>query len=77
MSDFHADAADRDLEARIEELRQRLIELVVELCDANQQLEAVVEELRSRRQTDKVVVLDRRLPRQRRRSPDILTDFLD
>ena len=74
---FRADAADRGLETRIEALHQELAGLIVNLCTTNQRLENVAEELRARRQADKVVVLDRGSHRQRRRDPDILTDFLE
>ena len=77
MPSFRADAADRGLETRIEALRQELARLIVNLCTTNQRLEELAEEIRVRPQTGKVVALDRGSHRQRRRSPDILTDFLE
>jgi ABC-type transporter Mla subunit MlaD len=77
MPSFRADAADRGLETRIEALYQELAGLIDNLRTTTQRLENVAEELRARRQTDKVVVLDRGSHRQRRHDPDILTDFLE
>ena len=77
MPSFCADDADRGLETRLEALRQELARLIANLCTINQGLEEVAEEIRARRQTGKVVVLDRGSHRQRRRDPDILTDFLE
>ena len=72
-----ADDADRGLETRIEALRQELARLVVDLSTTHQRLEEVAEEIRASRQTGKVVVLDRGSHHQRRRNPDIPTDFLE
>ena len=77
MPSFRADAADRGLATRIEALYQELAGLIDNLRTTTQRLENVAEELRARRQTDTVVVLDRSSHRQRRRDPDILTDFLE
>ena len=68
---------DRDLQARIEALRRELAGLIVTLSNAGQRLEDLADELRSRRQADKVVVLDRRRRGKDRDDPDILVDFLE
>jgi hypothetical protein len=73
---FRSDA-DRDLEVRIEALRQEVAGLMVELRNTTQRLEDVAEELGSRRQTDNVVALDQAPRRKRGRDPDLLIDFLE
>ena len=77
MPSFGTDDADLGLETRIEALRQELAQLIADLCTTNQRLGEVAEEIRARQRTGKVVVLDRGPHRQRRRNPDILTDFLE
>ena len=69
------DAAELDLDARIEALRRELAGLVVMLSNAGERLEDLADELRSRRQA-KVVALDRRRRDKGGRDPDILVDFL-
>jgi chromosome segregation ATPase len=71
------DAAERDLEARLEALRRELARLVAAIADAGQQLEDLADELRSRRQADKVVALDHRRRRPRSSDSDILVDFFE
>jgi hypothetical protein len=73
---FHS-GADRDLEERIEELRQEVAGLMVELRSTTQRLEDLAEELGSCPRRDNVVELDRGRGRKRRRDPDILLDFLE
>ena len=73
---FHSDA-DRDLEERIEALRQEVTRLMVELRNTTQRLVDVAEELGSQRRTDNVVAFDQAPRRKRGRDPDILLDFLE
>jgi hypothetical protein len=77
MPSFHADAADGDLEERIEALRRELAGLVVTLSNASQELADISEELHSRRRANKVVTLHRHSGRERGRDRDILGDFLE
>ncbi len=74
---FHGDAANCDLEERIEALRRELAGLVVTLSNASQELADIAEELHSRRRANKVVTLDRHPRRERSRHGDILGDFLE
>jgi hypothetical protein len=66
-----------DLEAQVKALRRELAALIVTLCNAGQRLEDLADELRSRRQTDNVVILDRRRHGKGGQDPDILVGFLE
>jgi chromosomal replication initiation ATPase DnaA len=61
---------ERDLEARLEALRQELAALIITLSNVGRRIENLADELRSRRQAGNVVALDRR---QRGKSPDAVT----
>lgn len=64
------DAAELDLDARIEALRRQLAGVVIMLSNAGERLEDLADELRSRRQA-KVVALDRRRRNKGGRDPEI------
>jgi len=74
---MRAVSGERDLEARVEVLRQELVGLMVTLSKVGQRLEDLTDELRSRRQVDNVVAFDLPARRTRRDSPDLLLDFLE
>ena len=70
-------SGERDLEARVEALRQELVELMVTLSKVALRLESVTDELRSRRQMDNVVAFDLPPRRRSRHDPDLLLEFLE
>jgi hypothetical protein len=72
-----ADAADRDLEARVEALRRELAAVIATLSNAGRRLEDLAGELHSRRQAQKVVALDRRRRGKGGHGQDILGGFLE
>jgi len=74
---MRAVSGGRDLEARVEVLRQELVGLMVTLSKVGQRLEDLTDELRSRRQMDNVVAFDLPPRRRSRQVPDLLLDFLD
>jgi len=70
-------SGERDLDARLEALRQELVGLMINLSQLSQQLEDLTDELRSRRQVDNVVAFDLPPRRRSRHVPDLLLDFLE
>ncbi len=74
---MRAVSGERDLEARVEALRQELVELMVTLSKVALRLESVTDELRSRRQMDNVVAFDLPPRRRSRHDPDLLLEFLE
>jgi hypothetical protein len=74
---MRAVSGERDLEARVEVLRQELVGLTVALTRVGQRLEDLTDELRSRRQMDNVVAFDSPPRRRSRQHPDLLLDFLE
>ena len=74
---MRAVSGERDLEARVEALRQELVELMVTLSKVALRLENVTDELRSRRQMDNVVAFDLPPRRRSRHDPDLLLEFLE
>jgi hypothetical protein len=74
---MRAVSGERDLEARVEVLRQELVGLTVTLSKVGQRLEDLTDELRSRRQMDNVVAFDLPPRRRSRQEPDLLLDFLE
>ena len=74
---MRAVSGERDLEARVEVLRQELVGLTVTLSKVGQRLEDLTDELRSRRQIDNVVGFDLPPRRRSRQEPDLLLDFLE
>lgn len=74
---MRAVSGERDLEARVEALRQELVELMVTLSKVGQRLEDLTDELRSRRQLDNVVAFDLPPRRRSRHDPDLLLEFLE
>ena len=74
---MRAVSGERNLEARVEALRQELVELMVTLSKVALRLENVTDELRSRRQMDNVVAFDLPPRRRSRHDPDLLLEFLE
>ena len=74
---MRAVSGERDLEARVEVLRQELVGLLVTLSKVGQRLEDLTDELRSRRQLDNVVAFDLPPRRRSRQDPDLLLEFLE
>jgi len=74
---LRAVSGERDLDARLEALRQELVGLITKLSQLAQRLDDLTDELRSPRQVDSVVAFDLP-PRPRiRHGPDLLLDFLE
>ena len=69
-------SGERDLEARVEALRQELVELMATLSKVALRLENLTDEFRSRRQMNNVVAFDLP-PRRSRHDPDLLLEFLE
>jgi hypothetical protein len=74
---LRAVSGERDLEARLEALRQELVGLITRLNQLGQRLEDLTDELCSRRQVDNVVAFDLPPRRRSRHDPDLLFDFLE
>jgi len=74
---LRAVSGERDLEVRLEALRQELVVLITTLNQLGQRLEDLTDELRSRRQVDNVVAFDLPPRRRSRHDPDLLFDFLE
>jgi len=74
---MRAVSGECDLEARVEALRQELVELMVTLSKVALRLENVTDEVRSRRQMDNVVAFDLPPRRRSRHDPDLLLEFLE
>ena len=74
---MRAVSGERDLEVRLEALRQELVVLITTLNQLGQRLEDLTDELRSRRQVDNVVAFDLPPRRRSRHDPDLLFDFLE
>ena len=74
---MRAVSGERDLEARLEALRQELVGLITRLNQLGQRLEDLTDELRSRRHVDNVVAFDLPPRRRSRHDPDLLFDFLE
>ena len=74
---MRAVSGERDLEVRLEALRQELVVLITTLNQLGQRLEDLTDELRSRREVDNVVAFDLPPRRRSRHDPDLLFDFLE
>jgi hypothetical protein len=74
---LRAVSGERDLEVRLEALRQELVVLITTLNQLGQRLEDLTDELRSRREVDNVVAFDLPPRRRSRHDPDLLFDFLE
>jgi hypothetical protein len=70
-------SGERDLDARLEALRQELVGLLVTLSRVGQRLDDLTDELRSRRHVDNVIAFDLPPRRRSRHDPDLLLDFLE